>query len=600
MMAAWESIGILGLVMVLLISNRVRIDLVGLMALGLVGLFRLVPAKDLFLGFSSYAAIIVAEMFVLGEGLRQSGVTDAMSRWLERVGEQGEAKLTTALLALPPIPSTFISDVGLMGIFLPTMMRIRQHVKISLHRLLMPLAVSIALGGLLSMIGSAGNIIGNATLASSRLAPLGLFSITPVGIVLVLAGFLFMKTWGLKHLPSADGSAEFLTDYNEVKAYLTEIGVQSDSPLIGKSLREIGYFRQHQIRVVRIFRNGEAVLSPGPGDVLNAGDRLLVQGDRESIVDLTEDQGLEWVTSESRVRLRNDKTQVVEALVPHRSILDHHTLTDTNFRTRYGLTVLAVLRQGVTTMVGLPEMKLRSGDVLLVMGSNEAISRAQLSDDLLVFANVEAHPVRSRGRMIWTAAVMAAILLVAAFNFLSLTVAAVLGIVTMILSRVLTLSQAYRSIEWRIITLIGGITPLSMALTRNGVTAAMAHSLVYGIGGDGSYVMLAAFFWLAALLTQVISNVAAALVLSPLAITIAENKHWSPYPLIVMMVVALSAAPITPLANKVFIMAMGPGDYQYKDFFKIGIPLTFLMFAIAMILVPVAFPFAQMPHRIPG
>ncbi len=593
-MDAWLSIAILAIVMVLLISGRARIDLVGVVALVLVGLFHLVPTIQLFSGFSSYAAIILAEMFILGEALKRSGATDVMAAWFEKIGNKGEGPLINALMLAPPIPSTFISDVGLMSIFLPTMVRIRQHLKISLHRLLMPLVVAIALGGLLSMIGSAGNIIGNATLAQNHYRPIPLFAITPLGVVLVLAGFLFMKWWGVHRLPQGDPTNEFLTDYQEVKDFMSEIRVSPSSPLVGRKLKDVAYLRQHHITVVRIFRSSGPAITPGAQDQLMANDRLLVQGDMQAIVDLTPEDGLDVLGADhASVRLRNEHIRVVEAMVPQRSVLVHHTLRETDFRARYGPTVLAVLRQGVTRMRALPELVIESGDVLLVMGSDDAIGRLQMSDDLIVFSNLEkSQESRSKHSAIIATGVVVGVLLVAAFNFLAIQVAAAAGIGILVLTRILTLDRAYRAIDWRIITLVGGITPLSLALTDTGVTAGLSHTLLHLVGAYGPYAVLAVFFWLAAILTQVISNVAAALVLAPLAITVASTNHWSPYPLIITMIVALSAAPITPLANKVFIMAMDPGGYRYRDFFRIGLPLTIVMFILTLAMAPALFPFS--------
>ncbi len=186
---------------------------------------------------------------------------------------------------------------------------------------------------------------------------------------------------------------------------------------------------------------------------------------------------------------------------------------------------------------------------------------------------------------------MFAVLLLAAVNILAVQGGAAAGIGVLVLTRVISLDQAYRAIDWRIITLVGGVTPLSLALTRTGVTAAIAHTLMQVLGSLGPYAMLAVFFVLAAALTQVISNVAAALVLSPLAISVAASNHWSPDGLIVAMIVALSAAPITPLANKVFIMAMGPGQYKYQDFVRIGLPLTAVMGLLTVAITPMLFPF---------
>lgn len=594
-MQAAIAVGILLVVIVLLISGRVRIDLVGVVALSLVGVFGLVPTGQLFSGFSSYAAIILAEMFVLGEALRRSGATEAMAQWFERLGRRGEAPLLTALMTLAPIPSTFVSDVGLMSILLPTMVRLSQRLKLSLHRLLMPLAFAIALGGLLSMVGSAGNIIGNATLSSNHYRPIPLFGITPLGVILVAAGFIFMRWWGIRILPDqAPGDdSEFFNNYREVKSYLSELWVGDDSPVIGHAIQDIPYLRSHSLTVLRIIREGHPPMVPGAREKLQAGDRLVVQGNVAAIVDMTPEDGFELAGDSTAVRLRSDHVRVVEAMVPQRSRLVHHSLREINFRVRYGPTVLAILRQGVTRVRELPSIPIQAGDILLVMGTPESIARLQNSDDLLVFADVEPAAPALPHRSLIAVAVVVGVLMMAALNVLAIQVAAALGITILVLTRILSLDHAYRAVDWRIIVLVGGITPLSLALTRTGVTASVAHLLLQAVGPFGPYALLAVFFGLAALLTQVISNVAAALVLSPLAISIAASKHWSPDALIIAMIVALSAAPLTPLANKVFIMAMGPGRYRYQDFLKIGIPLSAIMWGLTVLLAPLLFPLVR-------
>ncbi len=592
-MALGLAVGILFVTMVLLITNAVRIDVVGLIALALVGIFNLVPIGQMFSGFSSYAAIIIAAMFALGEGLRQSGVTDLMTSFLEKMGRRGEKSLLTTLLLLPPAPSAFISDVGLMGMFLPTMVRLRNDLKVSLHRLLMPLAIAIALGGLLTMIGSAGNIIANADLASHHLPPLPLFAITPLGIILVAAGYLVMRWWGVAHLPDIGSTADFAADYAEVKSYMTEIRVRPDSRLIATPLRDIEYFRQHHVSVVRVMHPDQTqVVSPGPRDMLGANDRLIVQGDPDAIVGLSEAHGLVVVGAVAdRIRLRQGDARVVELLIPSGSRLSRHTLAELNLRGRYDVGVLAVLRHGVTQTASLAALRLRAGDVLLVQGSAAAVGRLQHSDDVVVLAERDRPPVRAAWHPVLAAAVVVGVLAAAALNVLNIEVAAFAGVAVLVLTRIVTPDQIYRAIDWRIIALIGGITPLSIALDHTGFTAAVSRAMVAGLGAAGPYALAAAFYWLAALLTQVISNVAAALVLAPLALSLAHANLWSPYPLLVMMIVALSAAPLTPLANKVFLMAMGPGQYRYQDFIRVGGPVTLAMFALSLILVPLMFPF---------
>ncbi|MCY0884446.1 MAG: SLC13 family permease [Firmicutes bacterium] len=587
------ALGLLALTMVLLASNRVRIDLVGLLVLVLAGLSGLVPASRLYAGFSSEAVVLIGAMLAVGEGLRRSGVTDALARWLEGLGRRRPHLLRLALLALPPLPSAFISDVGLMAILLPTAMRLREGLDLPPGRTLMPLAIAIALGGLLTMVGSAGNILANAALGAAGLPQIGLFAITPLGLLLTILGLGFLLLAGQRWLP-AGATGEFVSDYGAVKEFLSEIRVLPGSPLAGRPLAAVPYFRQHHVTIVRILRGDHTVVAPGGDTVLQAGDRLLVHGSREAVLTLTDSQGLEAVRDRDPAtrRLREGEAQVVEAVVPSGSRLTGRTLRAFDFRTRYGATVLAIYRQGSTLTRTLGDIRLQAGDILLLEGPPAAIRRLDLERVLVVLGpapHAEAVPAWKGGLAV---ALLAVLLGAAAAGLLPVTLAATLVVTGMVLAGIVSLGQIYRAVDWRILLLVGGLTPLGTALVDSGLTARAVHALVAALSPYGPLAVTAAFFWLAALLTQVISNVATALVLSPVAIGVARLNHWSPDPLLMAMVVALSAAPLTPLANKVFLMTMTPGGYRYADYLRVGLPLTLLVFAASLWLIPVFFPFS--------
>lgn len=591
-MAGAEALAVLALTMVMLASNRVRIDVVGLAVLAVVGVLGLVPASRLYAGFSSEAVVLIGSMLAVGEGLRRAGVTDALARWLEHTGRKSPRLLRLALLALPPLPSAFISDVGLMAILLPTVMRLKDGLKLPPGRILMPLAIAIALGGLLTMVGSAGNIIANAALGQAGLPEIGLFAITPLGLALTALGIGFLVLAGQRWLP-AGATGEFVSDYGAVRDFLSQITVRPDSPLAGQPLKAVPYFREHHVSIVRILRNGHAVVAPGGSTVLAAGDTLLVQGSREAVLALSDAQGLEVARDRDPAthRLRQGEAEVVEAVVPGGSRLARHTLRTLNFRTRYGASVLAVYRQGATLTRALADIPLAAGDILLLEGTPDAIRRLELDRVLVVLGPApHAEPVPAY-KGVLAVGLLAALLGLAAAGVLPITLAATLVVAGMVGSGIVTLGQIYRAIDWRILVLVGGLTPLGTALVQSGVTARAAHDLVTALSPYGAAAVMAAFFWLAALLTQVISNVATALVLSPVAIGVARADHWSPDPLLTAMIVALSAAPLTPLANKVFLMTMSPGGYRYRDYLKVGLPLTVVIFLAALWLIPFLFPF---------
>lgn len=563
-MGHWLALGILGLLITLLVSNRVRLDVAGLTVLTLVAIFRLVPVTDLFSGFSSYAALVIAAMFALGEGLRQSGAIDLLSSLFVQISRRGEKPLTTALLSLPPIPSAFISDVGLMGVFLPVIVQLHHRLRIPIHRLLVPIALSIALGGLLSMVGSAGNIIANATLTKDSIRPLGIFSITPLGLVLLGAGILFIRFGGIDRLgalPQAGHTPRSTAD-------LVDVTVRPNTPLVGPTRQDPPHSAW---TTERISNPGSTGLEPG--HTLQSGNRSLLRGSAEATAGGLGASG---------------PTQTMKAVVPAGSVLVGQTLPEVAFGSSDGLTILGILRPDPAAHT-LRDF-VQAGDILLVQGTYDSLRHPDRTRDLVVLD--ERRPTPGTPAFVAIAIVLG-VLIASATNLVPLQAAAAAGILLMVQAGILSIDHAYRAIDWRIIVLIGGISPLSLALTRDGDTAVAAHLLATWVGPLGHLAMLSVFFWLAALLTQVVSNVAAALVLSPLAVSIAVTQHVSPYPLVVAMMVALSAAPLTPMANKVFVMAMAAGGYRYRDFFRIGLPLTFVMFTLVLLLVPVLFPFSR-------
>jgi di/tricarboxylate transporter len=360
-----------------------------------------------------------------------------------------------------------------------------------------------------------------------------------------------MKLWGVRHLPNEDADSEFLADYSEAGQYLAEFKVVEASPLVNAPLEELEILHRHEGDIVRIVRSGSGdSFSPGVHDRVEAGDVIVVQGEPEAILALAEEEnGLETHGPVSDPgRLREGDLRVVEVLIPSGSTLARRSVTEMNLRRRYGVVALAVWRHGRARMSRIAHERLQAGDLLLLQGSEDAIRAIRERDDLVVMTDRGRPPVRAKWHPWAAGAAVVAALELAALNVLNIELAAILAVVFMLLTGILQPNQAYRAIDWRIVVLVGGITPLSLALQETGFTRLMADALVHNIGPLGPYVTLAVVFWIAALLTQVISNVATALVVAPLAASIAHANAWSPYPLMVMMIVALSAAPLTPLA----------------------------------------------------
>lgn len=587
-------LGIFVMAMVLLASNRVRIDLIGLLVLLGLGLTGVVPTSRLFLGFSSEAAILIAGMLALGEGLVASGVTDGLANFVKRIGGAHERRLSVVLMAVAALPSAFISDVGLVGMFIPVVRSLTRRVHIPAARLLMPLGIAATFGGLLTMVGSAGNIVGNQALASAGYRPLGIFAITPIGFVLLLVGVAFMTTVGRFLLPKAppSGALPLEEDSGHLRQYVSELKVLPGSPLAGQPLARVRFFSDNSITILRQVRNGQVTKVSGQTN-LEAGDILLVLGDVEQILGADKTKWrLELAGDPTTLSSNTEHTDVVELLLGHRAPWIGQTILGLNLRQRQGISVLGLYRDGQLTVQRLATVRLRTGDILLVQGAPESLAALQSQHGLIALnAPTARQPVP--GYRLWLApSILLGSLLLAAFGVIDIRVAIVLGIALMAGTGILSLSSAYRAVEWRIVVFVAGMIPLGSALISTGITRRIVHTLsAWNNPTSHPVLMLAFLFVLAAVLTQVLSNIATVLVMGPVAAELATALHLMPDPFVMAVIVAVSVSPLTPLANKVDLLIMGPGGFRYNDFLRLGVPLTVLMGAVTTLLIPQFFPF---------
>lgn len=577
-------------VLILLVTNKVRIDIIALLLFLALYFTGLVPSHLLFSGFSSEAVILIASMFVMGEALVKTGITDRLASLVAKLGNGNETRLAIALMFVASLASAFVSDVGLVAIFMPAVFGLEKKTKVPASRLLLPLAIAAMLGGLLTLVGTSSSIIANEIMIKSGYPGWSVFNMTPLGFVLVITGIVYMLFIGRFQIPNRRG--EFVVNVPEVKQYLTHVTIQEGSPWVGETLADIKFLKEHDISVVRIMRKERSVFNPGPQDVLQAGDVLLVRAAMDHLVALQEEKGLEVEADRdpNTHRLQTENVHIAEAMLLRPSPLIGRTLAQTDFRGRFGLTVLAIWRKGSTLVQKLDRIRFDVGDVLLLQGSQEAASRLERFGGVVLLS--EHHHEHTDSWQGWLALViLLGVLLAAAFNYISITVAGVLGVTLMVATKLITMRDAYAAVEWKVLVLIASMIPLGTAMQTTGILTLLAHGVVQFLGPFGSYALLAGFFVIAALLTQVLSNFATALLLTPVAISTAKLMHYHPDPLVMAVVAAVSASPITPVSNKVNLLVMGPGGYKYGDYLRMGIPLTFVLFLVSMVFIPIWWPF---------
>jgi len=549
--------------------------------------------QEAFSGFGSDTVIMIVGLFVMTAALVKTGVVETMGRVFHRFGGGSPYFLAILIMITVAVASAFISNTAATAVFLPAVIGLARRARISPSKLLMPLAFASIMTSSVTLVSTSTNIVISGLLPKYDMKPMEMFELAPVGIPITIAGLIYMFTIGMKLLPSR--SDENLEEDYHLRDYVTEVVVQPDSPLAGKSLGESRLGSDMDLITLGIIRQPDQLVAPRAQEVLQAGDLLLVEGRAEDIIRIKDTTGLEIKADVEphEFDFNAGDLQLVEAMVLSGSRLRGRTLKEVRFRERYGLTILAINRKGVTIRAKLSLIPLRFGDVLLIQGSRERVQRVISEGTLMLLGDVSSLRPRSP-KAKYALAIFAIAIALGSFKIMPFAAAMVIGSLLMFLSRAITPEEAYAAVEWRIIVLIGSMIAFGVAMDKSGAASYVANNIVgitsnAGFGSYLPYVVLAVFFILTVLLTQPMSNQAAALVLLPVAIETATRMNLNPRSFAMMIAVAASCSYLTPLEPSC-VLVYGPGRYKFMDFFKVGALLTLIIFAVAMALVPLVWP----------
>ncbi len=597
-MAIALTLVILFVAVVLFSLDFLSLDITALIILSLLLLITIflpnvLSTQEAFAGFGSDTVIMIVGLFVMTAALVRTGVVDTLGRLFQRFGGGSPYFLALLIMVTVAVASAFISNTAATAVFLPAVMGLARRAKISPSKLLMPLAFASILTSSVTLISTSTNIVISGLLPKYNQSPMDMFELAPVGIPITIAGLIYMFTIGMKLLPNR--SEENLeTDYN-LRDYVTEVVIQPDSPLAGKSLGESRLGSEMDLITIGIIRGPDKVVAPRAQELLQAGDLLLVEGSAEDIIRIKDVAGLE-IKADIEPRDFDFSTGdqiLVEAMVLSGSRLRGRTLKEVRFRERYWVAVLAINRKGVTIRSRLSRVRLRFGDVLLIQGPRERVQRIVSDGTLILLGDISGLQPRSP-KAKYALAIFAFAIALGTVKIMPFAAAMVIGSLLMFFSRAITPEEAYAAIEWRIIVLIGSMMAFGVAMDKSGTASYIANSIVSytssaGLGDYLPYVVLAAFFILTVALTQPMSNQAAALVLLPVAIETATKMNLNPRTFAMMIAVAASCSYLTPLEPSC-VLVYGPGRYRFMDFFKVGALLTVIIFVISMALVPIVWP----------
>jgi len=587
-------LGIIAVAMVLLSLDRLPTDVtvLGIMlALVLCGLID--PAEAL-AGFGSNAVALIFGLLVLTSALVRTGVVDTVGRAILRLTGDSHKWLLWAIMLTAAAISAVMSNTAATALLVPVALGLAHRRHISASKLLLPLAFSSILASSVTLVSSSTNIVISDLVARHGLDPLGMFELSLVGLPIAVVGLVYLALLGRRLVPDRLGPDEAEEPFI-IRPYLAEIVILPDSPLVGKTLLESGLGRDLDLTVLRILRrspaeNADHYLAPRAGLQLRAGDELLVKGQHDSILQVKEAAGIgiKADVQLSDPRLQAPEVMLVEVILMPRSRLVGHTLKGRNVRDRYGLQVLGINRGGRNMYRKLSAIPLRVGDRLLVQGQQATIRNMDRENLFQVLGTVDyQRPDRKRAPI--AAALFCGVLVLAASNLVSLPIAALLGVLGAFLTHCITPEQAYREVEWKAIIVVGCMLALGSAMEQTGAAQFVASQIAAVTGTMHAYWLLSAFFCLTMLLTQPMSNQAAAVVVLPVAIQAARQLGLNPRTFAIMIAVGASCSFLTPLEPSCLIV-YGPGRYRFMDFLKVGLPLTVLVYLIAIAIVPVIWP----------
>ncbi|MDJ0900820.1 MAG: SLC13 family permease [Xenococcus sp. MO_188.B8] len=585
------TLSVLTLALIAFIFEWLPVDITALIITIVLMLFGLVTPEEGISGFGNTATITVMAMFILSAGVTRTGaiqvVRDLLMKW---GGKTISQKIFLMGVIVGPI-SAFINNTAVVAIFIPIVEEWSEKQGVSVSKLLMPLSFASILGGTLTLIGTSTNILASGLSQKGGYGEFSVFQFTGLGAIILVVGLFYLAFFTPRLIPNRKKAEnDSLSQSYELNDYVTEVVVSETSSLIGKTLRTSELQRKYDIDVLELIHEGIYFPQPIADRTISAGDILIVRGSREVVLQIKEDREIEILpdikfSDESLdAELNTEQDKVGEVLILSNSRLIGSTLRDLRFRQRYNATVLAIRRGEELIRDRLGRVKLNFGDLLLVQGPKQSFLGLQTTRELLVLEQKDAENLRE-DKAIYAIAICLGVILASAFNFIPIMVSALTGVIIMIFMGILKPGEIYGAVRWDVIFLLAGLIPLGIAMDKSGATALLADQLLMLGTHLSGYWILTFFYIMTSILTAILSNNAAVLLMIPLGIQIAESLEINPFSLMFAVTFAASNSFMTPIGYQTNTMVYGPGGYKFIDFIRLGTPLSILMTVITPALI---------------
>lgn len=561
---------ILGFTLVMFIWEKIAIDLTSLIAMALLMLTGVLTTKEGISGFSNDATVTILFLFLLSAGLEKTGAMNLIGKAMIKMVGKNEKLAFIAVLLVCGLVSAFLNNTAVVIIFMPIVFKIAKFTNQSPSKLLMPLSFAAIMGGTLTLMGTSTNLVVNGIAVEHGYPSIGMFEVTPIGIILFAVFFLYMYFIGIRLIPGRR-AAESLADDYELKDFVTEIIIERGSPFLGKRISETPLITELALEVIEITDGKGTLWLPDDFELLEENDSIIVRGSAKDIVKLKQMNGITFRQSFTinDIDLKSNETSLIEVIIGPNSSLARSTFSEINFPELYDAIPLAVRRREEIIEGRLDNIELRLGDDLLLEIRKDSFDQLKRSGDFVFTQEIEKEDFDKR-KVIITGSILLMVILTSALEILPIIQGAIIGTILMFLFKCISIREAYREVDWRIIFVLAALLPLGTALEKSGAANLLAGYMETYISGYGPLIILFTLFAGTSIITSLMSNQATAALLSPIAIALGEQMGIDPKPFLFAVMFAASTCYLTPLGYQTNIMIYGPGNYKFMDFVKVG------------------------------
>ena len=592
-------LGVITLMFILFVGELFPLDVTALSILAVVLVLGYISPEEAISGFANPAVIIIALLFVLSHALQKSGILEYMVIRLNKLTERSRFLGLFVFLISVALASAFVNNTAIVAIFIPLTIRLAQKYNLSPSKLLMPLSYIAIIGGTLTLVGTSTNLLVNSiyvnTIPSSP--PLGMFEFAKFGLVMLVIGVAYLLIAVPFLIPSRTVTSSLTKSYH-MGGYLTELKVSEESPLVGRTCKERAVNKNYDITVLDILRDGKLISKNIRDTIIYPEDILFVRGSLENFLRMKEVEKVTMLTDEKLTQdeLIHDDNTLVECLITNRTDLVGKSLMEINFRRRFGSFILAIRREGEILRKKIAHVVLQAFDTLLIYGPIEKIKELSDSGDFIVLGEIEATLQKHKYWWVSVAVIFGAVIL-AALGIVPILKGALIGAIFLLVIRVITANEAYQSINWQVIVLIAALIPLGIVIQKSG-TAFWIGTVLNDIANAFNplirpTIMLSLIYLVTIILTETTSNAATAIIMTPIAISAAQQMGLDPRTFVFAVCFAASASFITPIGYQTNLMVYSPGGYKFTDYVRVGLPLAIVLWCMATWLIPILWPFAS-------